>query len=136
MPHEVVTKILMVAVSIAIVGIASAVLLYLLGVGAVKADIIVERFELREGSGTLTIRNVSNIKVLRVDRLELICSSKNIRLDPSIIPIPMPPGSTNTIVFEDSNINAGDSCKLFIEAEAEGGYKIAVSSAEVPVRSI
>ena len=135
MPHEVVTKILLVVAAIAIVGIASAVLLYFVGTGSVKVDMLIERLELRQGSGIATIRNVSNIRVMRVDRLELVCSSRTVELDPGMIPTPVPPGLAHTLVFRH-DVDAGDSCKLFIEAEAEGGYRIAASSAEAPVRSL
>jgi len=117
MPHEVVTKMLLIAVAIAVAGLAAAVLAYLLGVGVAKAEIIVERVELGQGSGIFTIRNVSNLKIVRVDRLELICSSGTVELDPGMISTPVPPGRADTIIFMH-NISAGDSCKLFIEAEA------------------
>jgi hypothetical protein len=133
MPHEVVAKILLIVVAIALAGIASAVLLYFMGVGSVKAEIIIERFELGQGSGILAIRNVSNIKIVRIDRLELVCSSgATMELDPGMIPTPMPPGLTHTIIFHH-DAGAGDSCKILIEGEAEGGYRFAASSAEAPV---
>ena len=135
MPHEVVTKILLVVVAIAMVGIATTVIMYYAGIGAVKAELLIERLELREGGGILTIRNVSNVKMLSIDKLELQCSSRVFQLDRSMIPLPMPPGGSATVAF-NIDVYDGDECRLFIQATGEGGYSMASSSALTPVKSI
>jgi len=135
MPHEVITKILVIIVVIALVGIATSVILYYAGIGAVKADILIERFELKKEQGIFTIRNVSNIKILKIEKLLLECSSKTIELDRSLIPLPMLSGSSVTSVF-NIDVDDGEQCRLYIEAEGDGGYRVAVSSALMPVRSI
>jgi len=58
MRHEVVTRILLLVVAIAIVGIATTIIIYYAGIGAVKAELLIERLELKEGGGILTVRNI------------------------------------------------------------------------------
>ena len=134
-PHEVIAKILVVIVAIALVGIATSIILYYAGVGAVKADILIERFELKKRQGIFTIRNVSNIKILRVEKLLVECSSKTLELDRGLIPLSILSGGSVTSVF-NIDVDDGDQCRLYIEAEGEGGCRVAVSSALIPVRSI
>jgi hypothetical protein len=135
MPHEVIVKVLLAIVAIAVVGIATTVILYYAGIGAVKAEVIIERLDLRKGGGVLTIRNVSNVKMLDITRFELQCSSKTFELDKNMIPLPMPPGGSATVSLS-LDLNDGDECRLFIQAVGEGGYGMAASSALIPVRSI
>jgi len=134
MPHEVVAKILLVVAAIAIVGIATTVIMYYAGVGAVKAELLIERLDLRRGGGIFTVRNLSNVKVLSIEKLELQCSSRVFQLDRSMIPLPMPPGGSATVAF-NVDVYDGDECRLFIQATGEGGYSMVAPSALTPVRS-
>jgi len=73
--------------------------------------------------------------MLSINKFELRCRSKVFQLDKDLIPLPLPPGGTATTVF-NVDIDDGDECRLFIEAVGEGGYRMAASSALIPVRSV
>jgi len=95
---------------------------------------LIERLDLKKSGGIVTIRNVSNVKMLSIERFELECSSRTFQLEKNMIPLPMPPGGSATISL-NVDIDGGDECRLFIKATGEGGYVMATSSALIPVRS-
>jgi hypothetical protein len=128
--------ILLVVVAIAFVGIAVAVLSGFIGTGAVKTDIMIEKFDLvAKGYSVLVIRNTGNVRIDTIDPANLVCDQTGTPTPPTEFSgVPIDPGKTASASWDaggETGLVPGETCRITISATAANGAKVAASASSI-----
>lgn len=134
MPAEVITKILVVAIAVTLVGVAFSILLFLTSTTGLKSEIVVEKADLTTNMSLISLKNIGNTRIVRVGRALIDCESMDIDAS-SYFDKPIPRGGTLTAIIETGSLRSGELCRIYVEGLAETGEKVAYTSSYIGVRS-
>lgn len=128
-----IATILLVIVTVAMVGVAWAVLSGFLGTASVKTDIAIEKLDIvANGMSVAVIRNTGNVRIDSVDDISLTCSSTSNPGAPSAGDFgSIDPGKTGTATWSAGSLIPGETCTLTVKATAANGAAVAASSSAI-----
>jgi len=116
MPAEVITKMLIVAIAVTLVGIASSILIFLTSTTSLKSEIVVEKAELTTSISMISLKNIG------IDVSSYFGQT-------------IPVGGTYTAIIDTSDLRSGELCRIYVEGLSETGEKLAYTSSYISVRS-
>lgn len=127
-----IAAILLVIITIAIVGIAWAIMSGFLGTASVKTDIAVEKLDIvANGMSIAVLRNVGNVRINSIDDISLTCTASGGPATPADFdPVPIDPGKTATATWSTTLV-PGETCTLTVKATAANGAVVAASSSAI-----
>lgn len=127
-----IAAILLVIITIAIVGIAWAVMSGFVGTASVKTDIAIEKLDIvANGMSVAVLRNVGNVQIKSIDEVSLTCTVTGSPAAPTRFdPVPIDPGKTATATWSTMLV-PGETCTLTVKATAANGAVVAASSSAI-----
>ena len=122
--------VLILVVAVALVGIVWAISSGMIGTGAVKADIAIEKLDLvANGNSVVMVRNLGNVRIDSIDSVDLACDVTASPTPPTLNG-PIDPGETASAAWQ-AGVVPGETCTLTVEATAANGANVAASSSAI-----
>ncbi|MEM1731263.1 MAG: hypothetical protein QXY26_09085 [Ignisphaera sp.] len=134
MPAEVITKMLIVAIAVTLVGIASSILIFLTSTTSLKSEIAVEKADLTTSISVIALKNIGNTRIVGVEKVLIDCESMDLDVS-SYFGQTIPVGGTYTAIIDTSDLRSGELCRIYVEGLSETGEKLAYTSSYISVRS-